>query len=47
VPIVTSSGKIFTGIYALLSGLVFFSFVGVIFAPIVHRLFHRFHLDGE
>lgn len=47
VPIVTPAGKIFTGIYALLSGLLFFSFVGIIFAPIVHRLFHRFHLDGE
>jgi hypothetical protein len=46
VPVTTSAGKIFTGIYALLSGLVFFSFAGIIFAPIIHRLFHRFHLDG-
>lgn len=46
-PITTPAGKIFAGIYALLSGLVFFSFVGIIFAPIIHRLFHKFHLDGE
>ncbi len=46
-PIVTTSGKLFTGIYALLSGLVFFSFLGIIFAPIIHRLFHKFHLDAQ
>lgn len=44
-PIVTPSGKLFAGFYALVSGIVFFSFAGIIFAPIVHRLFHKFHMD--
>ncbi len=44
-PITTTAGKLFVGVYALVSGLVFFSFLGIIFAPIIHRLFHKFHLD--
>ena len=46
-PIVTKAGKIFAGIYALLSGLIFFSVVGIVFAPIIHRIFHKFHLDNN
>jgi hypothetical protein len=43
----TPAGKIFAGCYALYSGLVFLLSAGVMFAPAVHRLFHRFHLDLE
>lgn len=43
-PIVTTSGKIFASFYALISGLLFFSIAGMLFAPIVHRFFHMFHL---
>lgn len=43
----TNGGKIFAGFYALFSGLAFIFIVGVILAPIVHRFFHKFHLDSE
>ncbi len=43
----TSAGKLFAGFYALYSGLVLIVIAGVIFAPIIHRFFHRFHLQLE
>ena len=43
----TPGGKVFAGLYALYSGLVFLIVAGIIFAPVVHRLLHRFHWDGE
>jgi hypothetical protein len=41
----TVGGKIFAGSYALFSGLTFILIIGLIFGPILHRLFHKFHLD--
>jgi hypothetical protein len=41
----TSTGKLFAGMYALYCGLAVIVVAGVIFAPIVHRVFHRFHLE--
>jgi hypothetical protein len=38
----SAGGKMFVAIYALFSGLVFVSIVGVIFAPIIHRFCHQF-----
>lgn len=46
-PIHSNSGKIFAGIYALFSGLVFISVIGIISAPIIHRFFHKFHLEKK
>lgn len=43
----TNGGKIFAGFYALFSGLAFILIVGIILAPIVHRLFHKFHLETD
>jgi hypothetical protein len=45
-PIRTTAGKIFASFYALYSGVVFLVVVGIMMAPIVHRLLHRLHL-GE
>ncbi|HVU34523.1 MAG TPA: hypothetical protein VHE61_13900 [Opitutaceae bacterium] len=42
----TRSAKIFAGCYAIYSGIALISTTAVIFAPIVHRLMHRFHLEG-
>lgn len=39
----TSNGKIFSAFYALFSGLMFVTIMGVIFAPIIHRCLHQFH----
>lgn len=41
----TTSGKLFAGLYALYSGLAVILVAGITFAPLVHRVSHRFHLD--
>ncbi len=43
----TPAGKVFAGVYALYCGLVFLIAAGVIFAPLLHRLLHRFHWVDE
>lgn len=35
----------FAGVYALFSGVTFITMVGVLFAPVIHRFLHRFHLE--
>jgi hypothetical protein len=46
-PLQTFAGKLFAGIYALYSGLALILAIGLIFAPIVHRIMHRFHLEED
>ena len=46
-PIRTPAGKWFASIYAIFSGVVFLTSVGVMVAPVVHRALHRFHLEGD
>ena len=41
------AGKWFASFYALFSGVAFITMVGVLFAPVVHRFLHKFHLDME
>jgi hypothetical protein len=41
VEIKSDTGKIFSSVYALFSGVVFLSIVGFILAPAIHRIFHR------
>jgi hypothetical protein len=43
----TDGGKLFAGIYALYAGLVFLITVGLLFAPLVHRMMHRFHWKDD
>ncbi|MBU6415597.1 MAG: hypothetical protein KJS83_00335 [Xanthomonadaceae bacterium] len=43
----SAPGKLFAGIYALYSGLVLVGTAGLLLAPFVHRLLHRFHLEGR
>jgi hypothetical protein len=43
----TTAGKLFAAFYALYSGLVFLVVAGVLFAPLIHRFLHRFHLDSQ
>jgi hypothetical protein len=43
----TPAGKLFAGLYAMLSGLVLLVSAGVMIAPLFHRFLHRFHLDLE
>jgi len=37
--------KVFASAYALFSGVVFLSAVGIVLSPIFHRILHKFHLD--
>jgi hypothetical protein len=46
-PLTSFDGKLFAGIYALFSGLTFITVAGVILSPIVHRVFHRFLIEGD
>jgi hypothetical protein len=41
----TTGGKLFAGFYALFSGLALISIMGIMMAPIVLRVLHKFHLD--
>ncbi len=43
----TEAGKIFAGCYALYCGLVFLVAAGIVGAPLLHRLLHRFHWIDE
>ena len=44
-PVKTWNGKLFAGLYALYSGLILILVAGLILAPVVHRILHRFHLE--
>ena len=46
-PLPTEGAKIFAGLYALFCGLIFVLAMGVVLAPLVHRLLHRLHLDAN
>lgn len=43
----TPDGKVFAGVYALYAGLVFLIVAGILFAPVVHRMMHKFHWDED
>ena len=44
-PMNTHGGKLFAGFYALDSGLAVIVITGLILAPVLHRVLHRFHVD--
>ena len=46
-PMQTWNGKLFAGLYALYSGLTLVLAAGIIVAPVVHRLLHRFNIEDE
>lgn len=41
------AAKVFASFYALFSGLVFIALMGIILAPVAHRMLHKFHLEGK
>jgi hypothetical protein len=46
-PMETTAAKLFASAYALFSGVVFLSSVGLVLSPVFHRILHKFHLDDE
>lgn len=41
----SSVGKLFSAAYGFFVGLVVMATLGVVLAPIAHRIMHKFHLD--
>ena len=41
----TSAAKIFTIFYAVITAIVFYMVLAIIFAPLIHRFLHEFHLE--
>jgi len=46
-PLATTGAKLFASGYALFSGLVFIAIMGIVLAPVTHRILHQFHIDEE
>jgi len=46
-PMKTDAAKLFATAYALFSGVVFLSAVGIVLAPVFHRVVHAFHIDDD
>lgn len=46
-PMKTDAAKIFASIYALYSGLALIAVVGLLLAPVIHRLLHKFHFADK
>jgi hypothetical protein len=46
-PIHTTAGKLFASFYSLFSGILFLVVVGIIVAPLAHRLMHRMHMEEQ
>jgi hypothetical protein len=45
VEIKNTAGKIFSSLYAIFSGVVFITNIGIVLAPAAHRILHRLHVD--
>jgi len=43
----TTGAKLFASAYAIFSGLMFISIMGVVLAPVIHRVIHKFHFDDN
>jgi hypothetical protein len=43
----SDGGKVFAGCYALYAGLVFIIVIGIMLAPVIHRVLHVFHWTAE
>ena len=43
----SESGKVFAGLYALYSGVLFLVIAGLVLAPVLHRVLHYFHLATD
>ena len=42
-----TGAKVFASFYALFSGLIFIGVMGLVLAPVVHRILHQFHVDEK
>ncbi len=42
-----TGAKLFASGYAIFRGVAFLTSIGILFAPVLHRVMHHFHLDLE
>jgi hypothetical protein len=42
-----TAGKVFSALFSLYSGLVFIVSLTTFFAPVMHRIIHKFHWDAD
>lgn len=43
----SDAGKIFAGIYALYSGIIFLSITGLIMVPVFHKYIHKLNIEHD
>jgi hypothetical protein len=43
----SDGGKVFAGLYALYAGLILIILIGIMMAPLIHRIMHVFHWEEE
>jgi len=43
----SSAAKLFDSIYALFCGIILLAATGLLFAPVFHRILHRFHIEDS
>ena len=41
------AAKLFASVYAISSGVIFIGLIGLVLAPVFHRLMHRLHLQEK
>jgi hypothetical protein len=43
--VLTKAAKVFASIYAIFSGVTFLTTFGIFLTPVLHRFFHKLHLE--
>jgi hypothetical protein len=43
----STAGKLFATFFALYAGIVFLGVTALLFAPVLHRFLHKFHLEDD
>jgi hypothetical protein len=47
VEIKSVGGKLFSSFYALFSGVAFITNIGIVLAPLAHRIYHQLHVSED
>jgi hypothetical protein len=43
----SDGGKVFAGLYAIYAGLILVIVIGIVMAPLIHRIMHVFHWEED
>jgi len=46
-PLKSDAAKLFAGFYAIYCGIALIATTGIVFAPVIHRSLHKFHLEWD